>query len=741
MRILHVVTLIDDQSSYGGPLTVAVNQCTELRRHGHDARILAGWIGTGRPPAELEGVPAHLFPVRNLTPGMRFSGLFSPAIAAWLRRHARSIDIAHVHLARDLVPLVASQILRRTGVPYVTQTHGMVAPDPRPQARMADRLLTLRALRAASARFVLTPQEQNALAGLIGAAHRTELLPNGVTIPRRGSVEETPLDVLFMARLHPRKRVIDFAHAAAKLIEEGHDAIFSVVGPDDGDLQELLRFIDARSFISGRLRYEGALPHDRALERLSKASIYVLPSVDEPFPMTLLEALALGKPSICTNSCGIAADLQADGAALISDPGPNGLARHLRSLIDSAERRAELGDLAVKVAQGRFSMESVVAELLVRYEKAVVGAGTRRPLLWVTNIPTPYRAALWKELARREPLVVAPLAETEPNRHWQVDLDRPSYDFAPLRARPLARLGETTIYLPSRRLLKLIGRRPRAVVLDGWESPAYLAAAFWARLRGVPVLASYRSTLASHRFSRGVVPFVRNWFFRRADAVITAGPASTEAVMAMGVPGDRITEGFNTVDVKRYARGAAEARAGVLRRPGHHFLYVGQLIPRKNVAGLIRAFATIANPDDTLAIVGTGPLEGELRELAQSLSLFNAIRFEGHLDGDELIAAYATADTFVLPSTEEVWGLVVNEALAAGLHAVVSRNAGIVPSILGMPGVFPSKPDQESLSINLKVSRDRWVGHLIDPPILANTPGQLAKVILGALEQRIGISC
>ena len=68
MRILHVVTLVDDKSSYGGPLTVAVNQCQELRRRGHDAQILAGWRGKGNPPDEVEGVPAHLFESTSSSP-------------------------------------------------------------------------------------------------------------------------------------------------------------------------------------------------------------------------------------------------------------------------------------------------------------------------------------------------------------------------------------------------------------------------------------------------------------------------------------------------------------------------------------------------------------------------------------------------------------------------------------------------------------------------------------------------
>lgn len=370
MRVLHVVTLVDDESSYGGPLTVAVNQCTELRRRGHDARILAGWSGMGRPPQNLEGVPAHLFPVRNVMPGMRFSGLFSVGMAGWLRRHAASFDVAHLHLARDLVPLVTALTLRRSGVPYVTQTHGMITPDPRPQARVLDRLLTLRTLRGARARFVLTGRERTALAQLLGLEHGTELLPNGVAIAQPRSAERVPLDVLFLARVHPRKRVLDFAGAAAALIEEGHEATFSVVGPDDGEVPALLRFIADRPHLDGRLRYEGALAHDHALERLSEAGIYVLPSIDEPFPMTLLEALALGKPSICTSSCGIAADLRADSAAVVTEPGPAALTTQLRSLITNPQLRSELGERAAKVAQARFSMEAVGDQLLRAYARS-----------------------------------------------------------------------------------------------------------------------------------------------------------------------------------------------------------------------------------------------------------------------------------------------------------------------------------------------------------------------------------
>jgi glycosyltransferase involved in cell wall biosynthesis len=351
-------------------------------------------------------------------------------------------------------------------------------------------------------------------------------------------------------------------------------------------------------------------------------------------------------------------------------------------------------------------------------------------LLWVTNIPTPYRAPLWAELAALQPLTVALLADGEPNREWRVELDLDRYSVVRLHAPVLARPRETAIYAPSPQLLRLISQRPRAVVLDGWESPAYISALWWARRKRVPVIASYRSTQATHRFSRGPIPAARRRFFHAATAVLTAGAASTAAVKAMGVPESRIVEGFNTVDVARFADGAAAVRAGLRPRPGHHFLYVGQLIPRKNVDGLIRAFAEIHDPDDTLTIVGTGPLDADLRKLAADLGVTSEVSFSGHLDGDDLVAAYAAAQTLVLPSHQEVWGLVVNEALAAGLHVVVSDRCGITGSLADEPGVTLCRDTVDAMSRAMKAVRGGNGPPTNQPRLHRRTVTDLAETIM-----------
>lgn len=179
MRILHVVTLVEDQPAFTGPAGVAIKQCQELRRRGYDVEITGGWDGYPYPPQELDGIPAHLFQVHPVAPGLRFSLGF----AQWLREHATSYDAAHVHLTRDLVPLVAGNILHRAGVPYMTQTHGMVMPDSRRSAKAIDIALTVPVLQRAQVRFALTNEEEADLANVLGAPGLTTRLPDEAEAP------------------------------------------------------------------------------------------------------------------------------------------------------------------------------------------------------------------------------------------------------------------------------------------------------------------------------------------------------------------------------------------------------------------------------------------------------------------------------------------------------------------------------------------------------------------------------
>jgi glycosyltransferase involved in cell wall biosynthesis len=474
------------------------------------------------------------------------------------------------------------------------------------------------------------------------------------------------------------------------------------------------------------------------MERLSSADLFVLPSVDEPYPMTILESLSAGVPVLCTTSCGLAGAIKDSDAGVVVGTSQAELERGLRSVLNDRDRLATLSQHARTTAAEVFSIQAVADELEQLYASAMQRANKSRSLLWVTNLATPYRLPLWRELAKETKLTVALLADTEPNRHWDLDLGSEAFMVRRLHAPVIRSTDALTLYGPSLTLMQLVAARPGAMVIDGWESPAYIAAALWAKLNRVPVVASYRSTDKSHRYSRGPIAGFRRRLFRSMDGVLTGGTASSDAVRAMGVLDDRISQGFNTVDVDAFAEARPAERVITLPAgDSHHYLYVGQLIPRKNVPSLLRAFSEIANPSDTLMIVGTGPDEQELRALAEHLRIEGQVTFAGHLDGDALVEAYSANDTLVLPSTEEVWGLVANEALAAGLHAVISDACGAAPSMEGMPGVYIASPTTAGLASAMTISRAEWRGPIADHPIRQHTPQALATIVLSAAQRAL----
>ena len=155
------------------------------------------------------------------------------------------------------------------------------------------------------------------------------------------------------------------------------------------------------------------------------------------------------------------------------------------------------------------------------------------------------------------------------------------------------------------------------------------------------------------------------------------------------------------VDNTWFANRAAAAdipslRAHLHLAPGRPIiLFASKLQPRKHADHLLEAYARLCSantePRPYLLIAGDGEQRGQLEARARELAL-DSIRFLGFRNQSELPALFALADVFVLPSRHEPWGLIVNEAMAAGCAVVVSDEVGahadlITPGVEGF--VFP----------------------------------------------------
>ncbi len=366
MKIAHVVTLISPDAAYGGPTRVAVNQCSALQDAGHEVTLFAAHRGFDSKPDGVGGVSAVLRRGYFLHPGLGFAGLLSPGLLWELLTKMRGFDVVHVHLARDLVTLPAALLARLFRVRFVTQTHGMVDRSDRRLARVIDAVATRTVLAHAHRCLCLTPFESREL-DLVDPHHGpVEIVPNGVPTPRCDPHPSRPLEVLFLARLHHRKRPTHFVEAALRLAPRFPTATFALVGPDEGEGAPVRRSID-ESAAGGRVAVEGPISPDDSLRRMARASIYVLPSINEPFPMSVLEAMSLGLPVIVTDTCGLADAVREARAGLVVGPGEDELTSAIENLLTDSELREEMGKNGQRLVRSRFSMEKVRDQLIEAY--------------------------------------------------------------------------------------------------------------------------------------------------------------------------------------------------------------------------------------------------------------------------------------------------------------------------------------------------------------------------------------
>ncbi|MDO4920113.1 glycosyltransferase [Kocuria sp.] len=369
MRILQVVALVSGTNAYGGPTTVALNQCRALADAGHDVVLAATGSELGTPlPTERDGVRTALFPPHYVLPGAGFAGLTSPAMLSWVRRVAPSADVVHVHMARDLLTLPSAWLAQRAGTRVVLQTHGMIDPSDNPLAGPLDAALTRRVLRSAHRVLHLTPREEGEVAQVARGPVNLMELHNGMPVsaaPREVRAGDA-CRVLFLARLQERKRPLAFVAAARALAQRHPNATFTLVGPDEGQGDAVRRAI-AESGLGDRLTWAGPVDSAGAARWMADSDLYVLPSVDEPYPMSVLEAMSSGLPVVVTDTCGLADTVRRTGSGAVVDHSQQDLERALDELLSRPDLRERSGRAARETIAREYGMDAVVQRLLSAY--------------------------------------------------------------------------------------------------------------------------------------------------------------------------------------------------------------------------------------------------------------------------------------------------------------------------------------------------------------------------------------
>jgi glycosyltransferase involved in cell wall biosynthesis len=343
---------------------------------------------------------------------------------------------------------------------------------------------------------------------------------------------------------------------------------------------------------------------------------------------------------------------------------------------------------------------SPVADLIEqganKFEDKIAGAqgAPKTRLVVLQNYPVPYRTPILNALNDLFHLDVIYLAKAhtlDPFKNpWGED---PRFRYSFWRSVNLgSKRRDIRVQLSvgvSRRLSAL---RPDVVLYSSW-GPLTWEPALWCR-RNNAVAVMWSESTSWSGIARGSFS---NWARARVVSATTRfvanGSESANYLVELGADERVITVG------RLPSALVPSSTSAITGSWGTRFLFVGRLIDRKQPLQLLEAFRRVRKrfPSAMLTFVGDGPLEAALRQRLSNEDNEN-VTLAGRLEGERLSKAFGEADSLVVPSRREVWGLVVNEGLAHGLYVIASDEVGAAPDLLdSSTGAIISSTDQTAL--------------------------------------------
>jgi glycosyltransferase involved in cell wall biosynthesis len=294
----------------------------------------------------------------------------------------------------------------------------------------------------------------------------------------------------------------------------------------------------------------------------------------------------------------------------------------------------------------------------------------------VTNIPVPYRTPVYEQLASN-PLIDLTLifcSATEPDRHWVNHTS--TFKAVYLKPRFITVNGRF-IHFNADVWGALSTIQPDVVITTGYN-PSHLIAFAYTRLRGARHLVMTDGTYQSETNLSSVHQWIRRRIFAKTSAFIAAAEDGFKLFKSYGLTEDAMFKSHLCADNLAFARISREPKK-------FDFLFAGRFVEVKNPLFALKVAAEVGKllkRPVFIAFAGAGPLEESLRTLASELEPGVRTTFLGFAQKEELLYHYASSRIFLFPSSFDCWGVVANEACAAGLPVIVSPHASVAGELV-----------------------------------------------------------
>ncbi|MFX0208310.1 MAG: glycosyltransferase family 4 protein [Candidatus Hodarchaeota archaeon] len=354
----------------------------------------------------------------------------------------------------------------------------------------------------------------------------------------------------------------------------------------------------------------------------------------------------------------------------------------------------------------------------------------KNKIILITNIPTPYRIPLFNELReqlKRKGLGLKVVfgALGYARRKWAVDMSQCKFEYEVLPSKNLYFSDSEKSCFTYSGLYRVVSKENPSVIITNGFSIATLK--LWLRswfLRTPYIIWSGAIVTKGRPDSFLLRRIQRRIIIKRAVSFIAYGTKAKEYLISLGARADKIQIGINTTSTEFYKsetkRIHDNMKDGTKRK---RLLYIGYITKRKRLDQLFHVVKSLSSrrQDFVLQLVGSGPEVKNLKNLADDLNVTNLVSFEGFKQKKEILSYLAAADCFLFPSEYDIWGLVLVEAMSAGLPCISSIYAGATHDLIqeGVTGFAMDFSKTEEV-----VDKVNWI---LENPELAKQIGQNAS--------------
>ena len=325
-------------------------------------------------------------------------------------------------------------------------------------------------------------------------------------------------------------------------------------------------------------------------------------------------------------------------------------------------------------------------------------------VLFLTNYPSPYRVRFFDELGKALDVTVLfsnpPKVATHRDAGW---FEEGNGGFRGIQLKKTLAVGRKCLCL---NVVKYLKKDYDAIVVSGYSSPTAVLAMLYLRLRGIPFYMEVDGGLI--RQERKIKYWMKKFLVTLAPRWLSTGAFTTDYLVYYGAKEKNVeTYHFSSLcredileeTVSSRRKQALRQELGIAEEK--MVLAIGQFIHRKGFDVLLHA-AKGLDGNVGIYIVG-GEATEEYLHLREELGLTN-VHFLGFQKKDPLAKYYKAADLFVLPTREDIWGLVINEAMAYGLGVITTDRcvAGLELVEDGVNGYIVTVEDVSALELAMK---------------------------------------